>query len=156
MPRRSTVDPSASENRPARRSVLNWLLATWGGGFLASIFYPIARYLAPPDIPEAATLSVSAGSASTLLPNSGRVVPFGSQPAIVLRTPGGELRAFTATCTHLDCTVQYRSDLQRIWCACHNGQYDLNGRNVAGPPPRPLEVYDVNVKDDEIVIARRP
>lgn len=156
IPRRSAVGSGASENRPARRSVLNWLLATWGGGILASILYPIARYLAPPDIPEAATLSVSAGGASTLQPNSGRVVPFGSQPAIVLRTPGGELRAFTATCTHLDCTVQYRSDLQRIWCACHDGQYDLNGRNVAGPPPRPLEAYDVNVKDDEIVISRRP
>lgn len=154
MSLRSTVGPGASHHRTGRRSVLNWLLATWGGGILGAVLYPIARYLAPPDTPEAAALSVSAGSARTLPPNTGRVVPFGSQPAIVLRTPGGELRAFTATCTHLDCTVQYRPDLQRIWCACHDGQYDLNGRNVAGPPPRPLEAYDVNVKDDEIVIAR--
>jgi cytochrome b6-f complex iron-sulfur subunit len=155
MPRPSTVGSGASEHRPARRSVLNWLLATWGGGILASVLYPVARYLEPPDIPEVATLSVSAGSARTLPANSGRVVPFGSQPAIVIRTPEGQLRAFAATCTHLACTVQYRPDFQRIWCACHNGQYDLNGRNVAGPPPRPLEAYDVNVKDDEIVIARR-
>ena len=126
-----------------------------GGGVLASIAYPIARYLAPPDTPEAATLTVSGGSARALPPNSGRVVPFGSQPAIVIRTPTGELRAFTATCTHLDCTVQYRPDLQRIWCACHNGQYDLSGRNVEGPPPRPLEAFDVNVTDDDIVIQRR-
>jgi len=138
-----------------RRGVLNWLLGVWGGGVLGSIAYPIARYLAPPDIPEAATLSVTAGSARSLLPNSGRVVPFGSQPAVVIRTPGGELRAFSGTCTHLACTVQYRPDLQRIWCACHNGQYDLNGRNVAGPPPRPLDAYDVNVKDDDIVLTRR-
>ena len=140
---------------PDRRGVLNWLLGVWGGGVLASVLYPVARYLTPPDVPEAATLTVGAGSARTLSPNSGRVVPFGSQPAIVIRTPGGELRAFSGTCTHLDCTVQYRPDLQRIWCACHDGQYDVNGRNVAGPPPRPLEAYDVNVKDDEIVIARR-
>lgn len=138
-----------------RRSVLNWLLRLWGGGVLGSVFYPVARYLSPPDIPEAATLSVSAGSARTLLPNSGRVVPFGSRPAIIIRTPTGQLRAFSATCTHLDCTVQYRPDMQRIWCACHNGQYDLNGRNVAGPPPRPLDPYDVNVTGDEITIARR-
>lgn len=138
-----------------RRSVLNWLLGLCGGGVLASVFYPVVRFLSPPDIPEAATLSVGAGSARALLPNSGRVVPFGSRPAIVIRTPGGELRAFSATCTHLDCTVQYRPDMQRIWCACHNGQYDLNGRNVAGPPPRPLEEYSVNVKDDEIAIVRR-
>lgn len=138
-----------------RRGVLNWLLGAWGGGILASIVYPVARYLTPPDIAEAATLSVTAGSARALAPNSGRVVPFGAQPAIVIRTAGGELRAFAGTCTHLACTVQYRPDLHRIWCACHDGQYDINGRNVAGPPPRPLEAYDVNVKDDDIVITRR-
>ena len=138
-----------------RRSVLNWLLGFWGTSVFGAVFYPVARYLAPPELPEAATLSVGAGSARTLLPNSGRVVPFGSRPALVVRTAAGELRAFSATCTHLDCTVQYRPDLQRIWCACHNGQYELNGRNVAGPPPRPLEAYDVNLKDDEVVITRR-
>jgi len=145
----------ASEDQPGRRSLLNWLLGIWGGGVCGAVLYPVARYLAPPDLPEAATLSASAGSARTLLPNSGRVVPFGSRPAIVIRTAAGDLRAFAATCTHLDCTVQYRPDLQRIWCACHNEQYDLSGRNVAGPPPQPLEAYDVNVTGDEIAIARR-
>ncbi len=143
-------DPSGG-----RRSVLNWLLGLWGGGVIGSVFYPVVRYLAPPDVPEATTLSVSAGSAQALLPNTGRIVPFGSRPAIVLRTVSGELRAFSATCTHLDCTVQYRPDLQGIWCACHNGQYDVNGRNVAGPPPRPLDSYDVDVSNGEIIITRR-
>jgi Rieske Fe-S protein len=147
--------PTAKDTPAGRRSVLNWLLGLWGGGALASIFYPMSRYLVPPNIPEAATQTVSAGSLRALAPNSGRVVPFGSQPAIVVRTAAGELRAFSATCTHLDCTVQYRPDLHRIWCACHNGQYDLNGRNVEGPPPRPLEAFDVKVTGDEIVIARR-
>ena len=138
-----------------RRDLLNRLLVLWGGGVLGSVFYPVLRYLSPPEVPESAASTVSAGNATTLLPNSGRVVPFGARPAIVIRTATGELRAFSATCTHLDCTVQYRPDLQRIWCACHNGQYDLTGRNVEGPPPRPLEAYDVNVQNDEIVIARR-
>ena len=138
-----------------RRRFVNWLLAVSGSGVVGSIVFPVARYLAPPDVPEAAALSVTAGNARSLLPNSGRVVPFGSAPALVIRTASGELRAFGATCTHLACTVQYRSDLQRIWCACHDGQYDLTGRNVAGPPPRPLEAYDVNVSNDDIVITRR-
>ena len=142
-------------NDTGRRNILNWLLGVWGGGVLGAVLYPVARFLTPPAVAESATLSASAGSARGLTPNSGRVVPFGSQPAIVVRTPAGELRAFSATCTHLDCTVQYRPDLQRIWCACHNGEYDLTGRNVAGPPPRPLEAYEVGVKDDDIVITRR-
>jgi Rieske Fe-S protein len=138
-----------------RRDVLNWLLGTWGAGVVGAVFYPILRFLAPPEIPESPTLTVSAGKASALLPNSGRLVPFGAEPAIVVRLAGGELRAFSGVCTHLSCTVQYRQDLQHIWCACHNGHYDLNGRNISGPPPRPLQAYDVNVQGDEIVISRK-
>ena len=56
-----------------------------------------------------------------------------------MRTPDGQFRAFSAVCTHLDCTVQYKADTSQIWCACHNGLYDLSGNVVSGPPPRPLE-----------------
>lgn len=138
-----------------RRSLINWLLGLWGGGVVGVVAYPVARYLTPPEIPEASTPSVNAGSGRSLLPNSGRIVPFGSQPVLLIRTSAGELRAFSATCTHLACTVQYRPDLERIWCACHDGQYDVNGRNVAGPPPRPLETYEASAQGDDIVITRR-
>jgi Rieske Fe-S protein len=95
-----------------------------------------------------------ADKVSEMKPNSGKVFRFGSKPAIVIETPGGDIRAFTAVCTHLQCTVQYRADLQHIWCACHNGHYDLNGRNIAGPPPRPLEEYKVSIRGDEIVVTK--
>jgi Rieske Fe-S protein len=98
---------------------------------------------------------VSGGKAAAFLPNTGKIVPFGTTPVIVIRTLSGAFRAFSATCTHLTCTVQYRSDLEHIWCACHNGHYDVNGRNVSGPPPRPLDPFDVTVQGDEIVIVRK-
>lgn len=139
----------------SRRTFLDRLLGAWAAGVVGSILYPVVRYLVPPDVPEAATLTVSGGSAASLAPNSGRIVPFGSTPVILLRTPAGELRAYSATCTHLDCTVQYRPDFEHIWCACHNGHYDLQGRNIAGPPPRPLTAFDINLNGDEIVISRR-
>jgi cytochrome b6-f complex iron-sulfur subunit len=50
--------------------------------------------------------------------------------------------------------VRYRPDLEQIWCACHNGHYDLNGINLARPPPRPLARYDVKVRTDTIVVSR--
>jgi Rieske Fe-S protein len=141
--------------QPGRRSVLNWLLGTWSAGVVGAIVFPILRYLVPPDIPEATTLSVKAGAASTLKPNSARIVPFGSTPALVVRTTTGELRAFDGTCSHLACTVQYRPDLEHIWCACHNGHYDLNGKNIAGPPPRPLTVFEAHEQGDEITVSRK-
>jgi Rieske Fe-S protein len=147
-----TADKPAAPNK--RRDLLTWLLGTWATGVVGAVVYPIARFLVPPEVPESTTLSASGGSASKLVPNSGRVVPFGPRPAIVIRTESGELRAFSGVCTHLTCTVQYRADVQHIWCACHNGHYDLTGRNISGPPPRPLQPYDVAVKDDEIIISR--
>ncbi len=147
-----TVDTAPSA--PTPRRWINYLLATGIGGTLAAILYPVLKFILPPEVPEAPELTVVAAKVSDLRPNSGKIFRFGSKPGIVIDTPGGEIRAFSAVCTHLACTVQYREDLQEIWCACHNGLYDLNGKNIAGPPPRPLEPYIVHIRRDEIVVTK--
>ncbi len=140
--------------RTTRRRLVNWFLGTSLGGVLASALYPVFRFVIPPEVPEAPTNRVLAAKVSELPPNSGKIFRFGSKPGIVIRTPTGEVRAFTAICTHLGCTVQYRKDFQHIWCACHNGHYDLNGVNISGPPPRPLTPYRVDIQGDEIWVSR--
>ena len=139
-----------------RRRFVDWLLGTTVGGFVVSALYPVMRFVVPPPTREAATKAVALSVDPADVPaNSGRIFKFGSKPGILIRTPSGELRAFTAVCTHLSCTVQYRQDLQHIWCACHNGHYDLNGINIAGPPPRPLEPYELRVAGTQIHVSRK-
>ena len=148
----NTEQTDSTENR---RDFLKYFL---GGGiivWLGTIFYPIMAYLKPPKQAEVEVTSVKAGKASAVEKDSGMIVRFGNKPVILLRNPAGEFRAFSATCTHLDCTVQYRKDMGLIWCACHNGRYDLNGRNVAGPPPRPLDEYRVVLQGDDIFISKK-
>ena len=137
-----------------RRRFTDYLLGTSIGATLMAVVYPIVEFLIPPQIAEATQTNVVAGNGSELKANSGKIFKFGTQPGILIRTPAGEVRAFSAICTHLNCTVQYREDLQHIWCACHDGHYDLNGKNIAGPPPRPVEQYLVNVRGDEIIVSR--
>lgn len=139
----------------SRRKFLNYLLSGSIGAFLFSIAFPVYKYLIPPESGEAVPNSVIAGKAGELKPNSGKIFRFGEKPGILINTPNGELRAFTAICTHLGCTVQYRPDLQHIWCACHNGHYDLNGINIAGPPPRPLAPYKVNIKNGKVFASKK-
>lgn len=147
----ATLDPGSS-----RRGFINWFLGTTAGAFLLSVLYPLTRYLVPPEVGEstAGTVTLADVKPDSVKPNTGQIFKFGSRPGILVRTPAGELRAFSAVCTHLNCTVQYRSDLTQIWCACHNGHYDLNGKNVAGPPPRPLEPFSVNVRGNQIVVSK--
>lgn len=139
----------------SRRSFVNLFLGTGFGSMLVSLLYPVGRFLIPPRSGEAATENVTVPwKPAEIRANSGRIFKFGSRPGILIRTPAGDLRAFSAICTHLACTVQYREEKQDIWCACHNGVYDLNGKNVSGPPPRPLDPYIVNVKADQIVVRK--
>ena len=137
-----------------RRSFLNIILGAGLLGWLGSIIYPVISYLKPPKIPEANINSVKAGLAADFPANSGEIVKFGRVPVILIRAEDGNFHAFGATCTHLDCIVQYRTDSKQILCACHNGIYDLRGINVSGPPPKPLEEYTVNIINDEIVISK--
>jgi Rieske Fe-S protein len=141
-------------DKSSRRRFVNILMGTGFIGWLGSVLYPLFSFLKPPPIADSGVGSVSAGLASEIPPNSGQIVRFGRTPVILVKTEDGDFRAFGATCTHLDCIVQYREDLERIWCACHNGQFDLTGRNVAGPPPRPLTEYQVNIVDDEVLVSR--
>jgi len=149
-----------SENNtgPVNEGKRDFLKVVLGGGllaWLAAVLYPLFSYLKPPKQAEAEVSSVKVGKIKDIEMDSGTIVRFGNRPVILVRTSNGEFRAFSATCTHLDCTVQYRKDMGMIWCACHNGRYDLNGRNVAGPPPRPLDEYRVLVQGDEVSVLRK-
>jgi Rieske Fe-S protein len=134
-----------------------WVNLLLGSGVVASIVsfvYPAIRYIIPPPVAESVSSFVVAAKVGELKNNSGKIFRFGSQPALLICLTDGSYRAFSAVCTHLSCTVQYRTDLREIWCACHNGLYDIEGRNVSGPPPRPLASYKVHVQGEDVVVTR--
>lgn len=117
------------------------------GALLLAIVYPVVRFISPPRVPEATTREVEAGASNDpeLMQKGYKIVRFGADPIIVIRLSESDIRAFTATCTHLDCIVEFQKGKDRIWCNCHGGEYDLTGRNVSGPPPRPLEPLQVKL-----------
>jgi len=148
-------DKGCSHSGTNRRRVIEYFL---GGGLaasLASFLYPVIRFLVPPAAVDLGGDEAVAAKVAEMKPNTGKIFRFGSRPGLLILTSDGSYRALSATCTHLGCTVQYRSDLREIWCACHNGIYDLNGHNVSGPPPRPLDAFDVHVRGDEVVVTRK-
>jgi Rieske Fe-S protein len=153
-----------------------WLLRSLTGAITATvvaIFYPVACFLRPRRATESGALEVVAPFKVNELPNApGNPFNFGGKPCLVVLTPGGanrrasgerlradDVRAFNALCTHVDCTVKHRPERGDIFCSCHDGVYDLNGKNIAGPPPRPLEAYQVTLRgeagEEEIVVSRR-
>jgi Rieske Fe-S protein len=144
----------ASPRQRSRRTFLEIFLGSSIVASVLSFLYPVIRYLIPPAAAELGASTVLAGRVTDVPVNAGKIVPFGQQPALLIHTADGRFLAFVAVCTHLGCTVQYRPDLQEIWCPCHNGIYDLAGRNVSGPPPRPLTPLEVHLRGDSVYLSR--
>jgi len=142
-------------NRKSRRKFIEVFLGGSAAAVVAGVSYPLFRYLTPPEQIEVVVSSVNLGSVDNFALNSGDIFRFGSKPGIIIRDTEGKFRAFYATCTHLDCIVQYDKKEESILCACHNGRYDLNGANISGPPPRPLTSLKVNIlpESNEVVVT---
>ncbi|MGA2667534.1 MAG: Rieske 2Fe-2S domain-containing protein [Ignavibacteria bacterium] len=139
--------------KQSRRDFLNYILGIGFAGLAGAVLYPIFDYLEPPKAPEVDVKNLDLGKDDDIPKNSSKMFKVGNTPGILIKTESGELKAYNATCTHLECTVQYKNDEKLIWCACHNGRYDLNGKNISGPPPAPLTPYKVIVQAGEIFIS---
>jgi len=157
------VRMSAESDSQGRRTWLVRILAAAVSTTVGAILYPIARFLRPREVTRSGTMQVVAPyRVNQLRPDAeGNWPPpfdFGGKPCLVIRTPDGEVKAFSAICTHTDCTVKFRSKREDIYCSCHGGVYDTSGHNVSGPPPRPLTPYKVTLRgkpgQEEIVVSR--
>lgn len=137
-----------------RRNFINVSLFGSLGALGAAIIYPIVRFFMPPKIPQAVQNEVTAAKVGELKLNSAKIFNFGAKPGILIHTEDDKYKAFAAICTHLDCIVQYRDDVKHIWCACHNGHFDLFGKNISGPPPAPLEEFKVTIINEDIIVSR--
>jgi nitrite reductase/ring-hydroxylating ferredoxin subunit len=73
--------------------------------------------------------------------------PNENDTAILIRSLNGEYHAYGQKCTHLACPVYYEKQRQRIECPCHEAGFDVATGNVLyGPPPRPLDVVEIEVR----------
>ena len=124
----------------------------WVGAFL----YPVFRYLKPREEEDTtnAVQSVVAGKVAEIRNAHAKLFKFGTKPAWVFENEKKEIVAMIATCSHLGCTVTFYPDKERFICGCHGGTYDTTGKNIAGPPPKPLTPLKVTIAGDDVVVGR--
>lgn len=134
----------------ARRDFAKFLVLT-SGAFVAGQAWIAAKSLlrkrraAPPRM-RIASLSALALGSSTMF-----AYPDADDPCLLIRTRDGKLLAYSQKCTHLSCAVVPRFDENILFCPCHDGVFDLaTGRNLEGPPPRPLPAIELEISGDEV------
>jgi Rieske Fe-S protein len=137
----------------SRRQFLNGLIGGWLTALLGSFLLPLIRFVFPPyREPDEVTLAFA--DFKDLKPNTVKGFSWGNKPGLIKKNEAGELQAFVAVCTHLDCNVTYIPAKKKFFCACHDGWYDANGRNIQGPPPKPLRQLVVTIDGENLVVKR--
>jgi len=81
----------------------------------------------------------------------GEVIYFRKEKAYIERLEGGFL-SFSAVCPHLRCVVNWNEMLKKFECPCHGAKFNKNGEVLEGPPPRPLDLYKMQIVEEKLVI----
>ena len=74
----------------------------------------------------------------------------------IVRKSESEARVFSDICTHLGCRVTWHPDIQHYISPCHDGHFDLLGKNISGPPPRPLDEFVTKIENGNLFVALPP
>jgi cytochrome b6-f complex iron-sulfur subunit len=136
-----------SETPDSRRGFIKYFLLGSALAWILAAFYGFFRFFSPQKtkenaLPKSVDLTKNADSFEI---NSSMIFRYGDRPAILIREKTGKFKAYFATCPHLGCMVQYNPQSAMIVCPCHDGVFDLNGKNFAGPPTEPLDHLVVHV-----------
>lgn len=75
-----------------------------------------------------------------------------SYGVFVVRQSDTNVRVFSNICTHLACHVNWHPNLQHYVSPCHDGHFDILGKNISGPPPRPLDEFTTKIEAGNLFI----
>ena len=78
-----------------------------------------------------------------------------SYGVFVLREEGKDVVVYSDVCTHLSCRVNWDADGKEFYCPCHAAFFDKYGNVVSGPPPRPLDRFEIKLEDEKLFIHLR-
>ena len=150
----------AGSNHISRRDFITRATAVVGAFITAAVGLPAIAYLIEPALQSGSTEAwVPLGKLDSFEVGKPALATFtrskvngweksvNSYGAFVLRKSQTEVVVLSNVCTHLSCRVNWQADKQHYVCPCHDGHFDINGKVVAGPPPRPLDTYQTKVEN---------
>ena len=152
-------------DRLSRRDFMKTATGAIAGLITATLAIPAVAYIVGPAlkesgaeewIPLGSTSKVEIGTPTLFKAKverqTGWIVNVTELSIYVLTDDGRTYVAMSNSCTHLGCRVRWIADQEQFFCPCHNAAFDKDGEVASGPPPRPLDRYEVKVEDDQLFV----
>ena len=149
-----------------RRGFFNRIMAAIGGLVGIGIAAPLIGYGILPALRKEETGWFKVEEAEAFELNKPKLVPVTplspkdwpeepvKQAVYVVKKEDGQFVLFDIHCTHVGCPVHWNDKAQRFFSPCHGGVFDIEGKVLAGPPPRPLDRYEVKIESGTVYGGR--
>jgi len=147
-----------------RRRFFQWL-TTGSAGFIGlSLSIPLVGYLISPALKRRIQSWVDVGASDELAPGVPTQLEYvatlqdgyhetKTQKAVwAVKQANGEVIVFSPICTHLGCGYHWDAAGQQFKCPCHGSVFDMSGRVVGGPAPRPLDALPSRIENGRILV----
>jgi Rieske Fe-S protein len=138
-----------------RRTFLNTLFGGWLLSFCFGSFYAFFKFAFPTLGKEPDFVVLKAADFMEIPVNSVKPFAWGGKVGLFFRNSSGGHAALKGVCTHMECNITYRPEEKKFYCACHKGWFDETGKNIEGPPPKPLEFFDFTLEGEKLIVARK-
>ena len=135
-----------------RRRFLKVILAFLGSITVFSFVFSILKFLTALPTRTADYQKLAVRKSEIPLGEAKNII-FQNAPAVLINRHDKGFIAFSRTCTHLGCLVEFSKSRQKLICPCHAGTYDLDGSVESGPPPKPLTAIPLKIEGDTIIIG---
>jgi len=165
------MQPSVPQGAPlpapgkTRRRFFEWVIAASAGFIGLSLAVPFVGYLISPALKRRAQPWVDVAASDELAPGVPKQLEYvatlqdgyhetKTEKAVwAVKQADGQVTVYSPMCTHLGCGYHWDATAQQFKCPCHGSVFDVSGRVVGGPAPRPLDALPSKVEHGRLLVV---